>query len=171
MDNFDTTGTMISFIIGLTIGATVLFYIMKQQVQQLQQLTNHRRIGLLEEIAQHIGKVSHVYSKYASLVSEIGPKLERMSPKQQKELDELSAELVAVYEEVSIAESKLLLLGETRLEKALKLYTGKMAQYRRQVYPGRYNNIEEANALKQQVSEMRVQFYDILSQRYDQSGS
>jgi uncharacterized protein with von Willebrand factor type A (vWA) domain len=171
MDSFDFFSTLLASLTGLIIGALAVFYRMKSQLAELQQAGTQRRIGLLEQVAQHIGKVSHVYGKYASLVNEIGPRSERMSAKQLQELEALSTELVAVYEEVAIAESKLLLLGELRLEKALKLYTGKMAQFRRQVYPGRYNSAEEANALKQQVSEMRVQFYDVLSQRYDQKTS
>lgn len=168
MENFDFIGTLITFGLGATFGALAVFYSMKDKLQRQQQAGSQRRIDLLEQVAQHVGKVSHVFGKYSSLVSEIGIKAERMSPKQEKELDDLSNQLVAVYEEVSIAESKLLLLGEQRLEKALSLYTGKMAQYRKQVYPGRYNNVDEANRVRKEVAQMRDQFYDILSQRYDQ---
>ncbi|HEB28890.1 MAG TPA: hypothetical protein ENI05_14225 [Porticoccus sp.] len=168
MDNFDIIGSIITFALGLSFGGAAAFYTMKDKLQQQQQANAMRRIGLLEQVAQHTGKVSHVFSKYSSLVNEIGPKVERMSPKQERELESLSAQLVEVYEEVSIAESKLLLLGEQKLEKALKLYTTKMAQYRKQVYPGRYSNVDEAKQIKKEVSQMREQFYDILSQRYDQ---
>ncbi|MCP3909007.1 MAG: hypothetical protein GY712_13435 [Oceanicoccus sp.] len=172
MDNFDIIGTSIIFILGSIFGAAAVFYTLKDKLQQQQQAMSIRRIGLLEQVAQHVGKVSHVFSKYASLVAEIGPKVERMSAKQERELESLSEELVAVYEEISIAESKLLLLGEQKLEKAMKLYTAKMAQFRKQVYPGRYNKVDDARQLKTEVSQMREQFYDVLSQRYDQkSGS
>ncbi len=43
-----------------------------------------------------------------------------------------------------------------------------MAQYRRQIYPGRYQNTEEASALRKEVADMKTQFYDILSERFDQ---
>ncbi len=168
MDSFDFIGSLITFVIGLAFGAGAVLAVVKDKFRQQQQMQSARRINILEQVAQHIGKVSHVFSKYTSLVSEIGPKVERMSSKQQRELDDLSTQLVEVYEEVSIAESKLMLLGEQRLVKAMKLYTGTMAQYRKQVYPGRYNNIDEAKQLKTDVSQMRDQFYDILSQRYDQ---
>ena len=172
MENFDIIGTSIIFILGSIFGAAAVFYTLKDKLQQQQQAMSIRRIGLLEQVAQHVGKVSHVFSKYASLVAEIGPKVERMSAKQERELESLSEELVAVYEEISIAESKLLLLGEQKLEKAMKLYTAKMAQFRKQVYPGRYNKVDDARQLKTEVSQMREQFYDVLSQRYDQkSGS
>lgn len=168
MNNIDIFSTIIIFITGAIFGAAAVFYSIKDKLKQQQAAGSQRRIALLEQVAQHIGKVSHVFSKYSSLVNGIGTKAERMSAKQAQELDALSNELVEVYEEVSVAESKLLLLGEQRLEKALKLYTAKMAQFRKQIYPGRYSNVDEANQLKQEVSKMREQFYDILSQRYDQ---
>ncbi len=160
--------TLLSLLLGAGLGGAGVFFFMKDKVTQLRQATLSRRIGILEQVAQHVGKVSHVFSKYSSLVSEIGPNPDRMSVKQEKELEELSNQLVTVYEEVSIAESKLLLLGEQRLEKALKIYTSKMAQYRKQIYPGRYRKAEEAAQLRKEVSEMKEQFYTILSERYDQ---
>lgn len=168
MDNFDIIGNSIIFILGGIFGAAAVFYTLKDKLQQQQQAMSMRRIGLLEQVAQHVGKVSHVFSKYASLVTEIGPKIDRISAKQERELDSLSEELVEVYKEISIAESKLLLLGEQKLEKAMKLYTARMAQYRKRIYPGRYNKVDDARQLKTEVSQMREQFYDVLSQRYDQ---
>jgi hypothetical protein len=160
--------SIITLSLGAVFGGLAVFYSMKDRLKELQQANSSRRISMLEEVAQHIGKVSHVFSKYSSVVAEIGPKSERMSPKQNRELLDLSSQLVDVYEEATIAESKLLLLGEQRLEKALKLYTGKMAQYRRQIYPGRYTNVDQANTLRKEIAEMREQFYSILSERYDQ---
>lgn len=168
MENGEFLNTLIIFVLGIICGVVTLYLLMNPKLQALQAASAQRRISLIEQVAQHVGKVSHVYSKYSSLVSEIGTKTERMSAAQKQELDSLSAQLVDVYEEVAIAESKLLLLGEQKLEKALKLYTSKMAQFRKQVYPGRYSNEEEAAQLKRDVSQMRAQFYDVLSQRYDQ---
>ncbi|MEE8060059.1 MAG: hypothetical protein V3T17_19840 [Pseudomonadales bacterium] len=168
MNNTTFFDAVITIMLGAGFGGLAVFYSMKDKLKQLQQVNTSRRIGLLEQVAQHVGKVSHVFSKYASLASEIGPKAERMSAKQERELEELSNQLVEVYEEVSIAESKLLLLGEQRLEKALKLYTSKMALYHKQVYPGRYTDTEKVGLLRKDVTEMREQFYTILSERYDQ---
>lgn len=168
MNNAALINAIIILLLGATLGGVAVFYLMKEQLKQLQQASTSRRISLMEQVAQHAGKVSHVFSKYSSLVSEIGPRTERMSARQERELNELSTELVDVYEQAAIAEAKLLLLGEQRLEKALKLYTGKMAQYRRQIYPGRYQQVDQASKLRKEVAEMRDQFYNILSERYDQ---
>ena len=168
MDNATFFDAIITILLGAAFGALAVFYSMKDKLKQMQQASGSRRIGLLEQVAEHVGKVAHVFSKYASLASEIGPREERMSAKQQRELEDLSQQLVAVYEQISIAESKLLLLGEQRLEKALKLYTSKMAQFHKQIHPGRYKNADDATQQRREVAEMRDQFYGILSERYDQ---
>ncbi len=160
---------IVNLILGAAFGGLTVFFSLRHKLKQQQQNALRRRSSLLEEVAQHIGKVSHVFSKYSSLVNEVGPKAERISPKQQQELDALSEQLVEVYEEVSVAESKLLLLGEKRLQQALKLYTGKMAQYRKQYYPGRYLEQEQASHAKKELGNLRIQFYDILSERYDET--
>ncbi len=164
MDIFDT---LIKISLGACFGALLVFYVMRDKIDKQCRSNTMRRILLLEEVAQHVGKVSHVFGKYTALVNEVGPNSERMSMKQEQELEQLSSQLVDVYEQVSMAEAKLLLLGEKRLEKALKLYTAKMAQFRRQYYPGRYSSAEQAGQLKQETSQMREQFYNVLSERYD----
>lgn len=161
--------TIAMLILGAVFGGLSVFFTVKEKLRTIQEHQSQRRTTLLEEVAEHLGKITHVYSKYASLINEIGPKADRMSHKQQKELEELSTELVSVFEQVSVAESKLLLLGEKRLQKALKLYTGKMAQFRKQFYPGRYQNSEQTIAFKKELGTIRDQFYDTLSERYDEA--
>lgn len=171
MDNTTIVSTGISLLLGMSFGALAMFYSTKEKLKKYRQANASRRIGMLEQVAQHVGKVSHTFSKYSSLVSEIGPLTGGISVKQGAELEDLSSDLVSVYEEISIAESKLLLLGEKRLEKAMKLYTAKMAQYRKKIYPGRYSNSEEASTIKKDIISMKDQFYNILSERYDNNNS
>lgn len=159
----------IALLIGIALGGGALFLLLRSRLKEVNHPAQLRRVSLLEQVSEHVGKVAYVFNKYAALVIEIGPRRERMSARQHQELEELSSQLVEVYEQAAIAESKLLLLGEQRLEKALKLYTAKMAQFRKQIYPGRYQNTEHATALGREVSEMRDQFYAILSERFDQS--
>ncbi len=164
----DIIDTVVKIIVGAVVGGLAIYYLLKEKLDQQQRNKSLRRIDLLEEVAQHIGRVTHVFSKYASLINEVSGQSERMSSKQQQELDALGHELVEVYEEVSMAESKLLLLGEKRLEKAMKLYTSKIALYRKQFYPGRFSGREELSNARKEINQMREQFYDILSERYDQ---
>lgn len=168
MDSSVFIDIVIALLIGAVAGGAVVFLLLKDRLQAQDSGERVRGIELLEQVAEHVGKVSYVFGKYASLVTEIGPRAERMSARQERELDDLSEALVSIYEEASVAESKLLLLGEQRLEKALRLYTAKMAQFRKQVYPGRYQQAEESTRLKKEVNDMRDQFYSILSERYDQ---
>ncbi len=163
----DLLETVIKILIGALIGGVSLYVVLRDRLRQQDKAKVQRRMVMLEQVSQHIGKVSHVFGKYASLVTEIGVKKERMAAKQEQELTDLSNELVEVYEEVSVAEAKLLMLGEKRLEKAMKLYTTKMAQFRKQFYPGRYSNAEDLTAAKRDIGKMRDQFYDVLSERYD----
>lgn len=163
----DMLETIIKILIGAAIGGSAVYFPLRAKLQQQERSRSHRRLSILEEVSKHVGKVSHVFSKYSSLINEIGAHRDRMSLKQQQELDTLSNELVEVYEEVSIAEAKLLMLGEKRLEKAMKLYSGKMAQFRKQFYPGRYESAEDLAVAKKDISKMREQFYDVLSERYD----
>lgn len=167
MNSDSVIDLLITLLLGATTGGAAVFLLIRNKLKSADP-AGLRRVALLEQVAQHIGRVAYVFGKYTSLVSEIGPRTGRMSARQERELDDISNQLVAVYEEAAIAESKLLLLGEQRLEKALKLYTAKMAQFRKQVYPGRYHNAEDAARLQREVVDMRDQFYNILSERYDQ---
>lgn len=168
MESTDILDIFVKFALGAIFGGAAVFYAIKDRLEKQKKYNAGRRISLLEDVAQHVGKVSHVFGKYSTLVIEVGPNAARMSVKQEKELEELNNQLVEVYQEIAIAESKLLLLGEKKLDKALKIYTGKMAQFRKQFYPGRYTNIEELNTHKKETAAMREQFYDVLSERYDQ---
>ncbi|WP_019529910.1 hypothetical protein [Dasania marina] len=161
--------TVAMLVLGALFGGFSVHFSVKEKLRLVSEHKSQRRTTLLEEVAEHLGKVTHTYSKYASLINEIGPKADRMSLKQQKELDELSGQFVDVFEQVSVADAKLLLLGEKRLQKSMKLYTGKMAQFRKQFYPGRYHSSEQTTAFKKELSTVRDQFYDTLSERYDQA--
>lgn len=160
--------TLIELIIGAVLGSLAVFFILREKINRYEKNITLRRSTILEEVAAHIGKVSHVFSKYSSVLNEVGPTTDRMSPKQEQELEDLSKQLVEVYEQISIAEAKLLLLGEKTLQRALKLYSGKMALFRKQFYPGRYSDPDEAVKMKKELANLRTQFYDILSQRYDE---
>ena len=154
--------------IGFLLGAAASYYLLRERLRQYQDGNALRKISLLEQVAQHVGKVTHVFSKYVSLVNDIGPRREKMTAKQERELEQLSQALVDVYEEISMAEAKLLLIAEKRLHKALTIYTANMAQFSKQFYPGRYSQEEDLATQRREISRLREQFYDTLSERYDQ---
>lgn len=150
---------------GLTL---VGFYFLNRQRREPVVDNGNRRVELLEEVAGHVGKVSHVFARYSALISDSLRFAGNIPVKLQEELDQVTSHLVAIFEEISSAESKLLLLGEKRLEKALHLYSGRLAFFRNNYPPGRPSNSDkDIQETKREIARLRDQFYDILSERYD----
>ena len=72
------------------------------------------------------------------------------------------------FEKLSDAEAKLLMLGEKSMERTLRLYAARIALFRKQVYIGRQDISEQEIAdLKSGIMQLREQFYELLSKRYD----
>ena len=143
-----------------------LLIVRRREPRGLQ--AEQRRLEILEKISADVGTVSHVFSKYCSLVVESLRFGERWPVSRHKELEQITTDLAREFEKLSDAESKLLMLGEKALEKNLRLYGAKVAQFRRQVHVGR-EGIEEDDilAMKRDINLLREQFYDFLSKKYD----
>lgn len=130
--------------------------------------SEHRKIGLLEEISCEVGKVNHSFAKYSALVIESTRFGKRWPPDRRQELNRINEELVHEFEKLAAAEAKLLMLGEKTMEKTLRLYAAKIAFFRKQVYVGRQDISEQEIAdIKTTIMQLREQFYDLLSRRYD----
>jgi len=127
-----------------------------------------KKMGLLEQISSDVGHVNHSFAKYSSLVIESTKFGKRWPPARKQELERVNSELVAEFERLSAAEARLLMLGEKTMEKTLRLYASRIALFRKQVYVGRQDISEQEIAdLKNSIMQLREQFYDILSRRYD----
>lgn len=144
--------------------AMLIFYRKQEKPIKAEQ----RRLEVLETIAADVGNVSHIFAKYSALVVEsmrFGP---RWPDSRKQELNSVSQTLMDEFKKLSDAESKLLMLGEKLLEKNLRLYGSKVANFRRQVYVGRTDiSEEEILAMKKDINLLREQFYDFLSKKYD----
>lgn len=126
------------------------------------------KANLLEDISSSVGHVNHSFAKYSSLVIESTRFGKRWPPARKQELERINAELVIEFEKLSDAEAKLLMLGESTMEKTLRLYAARIALFRKQVYIGRQDISEQEIAeLKSGIMELREQFYNLLSKRYD----
>lgn len=126
------------------------------------------RISLLEEISAKVGHVNHSFARYSSLVIESTRFGKRWPVERKQELDRINMELVREFEKLSDAEAKLLMLGEKTMEKTLRLYAARIAVFRKQVYVGRQDISEQEIAdLKKAIMQLREQFYELLSRRYD----
>jgi len=126
------------------------------------------RLSLLEEISAKVGHVNHSFARYSSLVIESTRFGKRWPVERKQELDRINHELVREFEKLSDAEAKLLMLGEKTMEKTLRLYAARIAVFRKQVYVGRQDISEQEIAeLKSAIMQLREQFYELLSRRYD----
>ncbi|ACE84214.1 hypothetical protein [Cellvibrio japonicus] len=163
------TDTPLKMGLGAIIAGLSAWLILRRsaQIQQSSQRDN-RRLQILEEVSSQVGTVTHIFAKYSSLVVESIQFGERWPQARRQELDLVNNELVAEFKKLAEAEAKLLMLGEKNLERSLRLYGAKIAVYRKQVYVGRQDiTPEQITALKSAIIQVREQFYDMLSRKYD----
>lgn len=129
---------------------------------------SRRRLKMLEEISASVGAVNHSFAKYSSLVIESTRFGNNWPAARKLELDKTNQELVVEFQKLAEAEAKLLMLGEKTMERTLRLYGARIALFRKQVYVGRQDiSDQEIADLKGSVLQLREQFYDLLSRRYD----
>lgn len=152
--------------------ATAFFYMGRlwHKTQALADAppTQHRKLSYLEQISADVGHVNHSFAKYSALVIESTRFGKRWPAARKQELERINAELVKEFDRLAEAEARLLMLGEKTMEKTLRLYAARIALFRKQVYVGREDITEQEIAdLKNSIMQLREQFYDILSRRYD----
>ncbi|SMF43519.1 hypothetical protein SAMN02745866_02766 [Alteromonadaceae bacterium Bs31] len=165
---FVDTGLKVALGASLAIGCIWLGKAWRDRQHNDTQQPQRKRINLLEQISADVGHVNHSFAKYSSLVIESTRFGKRWPPARKHELEQVNAELVHEFERLSAAEAKLLMLGEKTMEKTLRLYAARIALFRKQVYVGRQDISEQEIAdLKASIMQLREQFYDILSRRYD----
>lgn len=172
MDNelfLQITDTSLKVGLGALIAAITAWIMLRKSTQQpAVSARENRRLQILEEVSTQVGTVTHIFAKYSSLVVESIQFGERWPQARRIELDAVNTELVAEFKKLAEAEAKLLMLGEKNLERSLRLYGAKIAVYRKQVYIGRKDiSLEQITALKNTIVQVREQFYDMLSRKYD----
>ncbi len=156
--------------IGVLVSALFMMVILNRRHSNTKSAAHpdQRRLMILEGISADVGHLSHVFAKYSALVVESIHYGKHWPEARRKELELINHELVREFKKLSDAESKLLMLGEKALEKTLKLYGSKIANFRRQVYVGRTDMKDETIiAMKKDINLLREQFYEFLSKKYD----
>jgi hypothetical protein len=163
------TDTSLKIGLGALIAAVTAWIVLRKSNQQpVNNARDNRRLQILEDVSTQVGTVTHIFAKYSSLVVESIQFGERWPQARRVELDAVNTELVAEFKKLAEAEAKLLMLGEKNLERSLRLYGAKIAVYRKQVYIGRKDiSLEQITALKNTIVQVREQFYDMLSRKYD----
>ena len=163
------TDTSLKIGLGAIIAAATAWVVLRRSnPQPAASARDNRRLQILEDVSTQVGTVTHIFAKYSSLVVESIQFGERWPQARRVELDAVNTELVAEFKKLAEAEAKLLMLGEKNLERSLRLYGAKIAVYRKQVYIGRKDiSLEQITALKNTIVQVREQFYDMLSRKYD----
>ncbi|WP_331346486.1 energy transducer TonB [Cellvibrio sp. UBA7661] len=163
------TDTSLKIGLGALIAAVTAWVVLRRSApQQSNSLRDNRRLQILEEVSTQVGTVTHIFAKYSSLVVESIQFGDRWPQARRIELESVNTELVAEFKKLAEAEARLLMLGEKNLERSLRLYGAKIAVYRKQVYVGRKDiSLEQITALKNAITQVREQFYDMLSRKYD----
>ena len=129
-----------------------------------------RRYDTLEQVATHIEEFSHVALKYWALVAE-SVRFESDGKKWPKErsdqLDIVKAEYFSEAKNVTVAESKLLLLGLEKTSMKLRDYADFLKSLRRQYYVGKNGLTEkEMESVREELLGLRQDFFSELSNDY-----
>jgi len=164
------TDTSIKIGLGAAISGLVAWLVLWRTSHNMPNNSprDNRRMQILEDVSSQVGVVTHIFAKYSSLVVESIQFGERWPDARRQELDTVNSELVYEFRKLAEAESKLLMLGEKNLERSLRLYGAKIAVFRKQVYVCRKDiSHEQIGVLKLAVTQVREQFYDMLSRKYD----
>jgi flagellar biogenesis protein FliO len=166
---FTLTPSQVTLILLVLILAIASYLIMKRVQQQPSTgLKEQRRLQILEEVSTQVGSVTHIFSQYSTLVVESIQLGDRWPAARRQELDIINNSLVAEFKKLAEAEARLLMIGEKNLERSLRLYGSKIAIYRKQVFVGRKDiTPEQITSLKSAIHQVREQFYDMLSRKYD----
>lgn len=163
--------TSIKVTLGAVIAGISSYWLsgMRTKHNRNQQRLDHQR-DLLEGVAQQAEQVHHVFMKYFELINEYMNATKNHYEWPQSRRSELYLvldELVHSFNELTAAESKLLLLNEKPLYKSLRKFRSKVVFFRRHFYIDKKDlNEKEALEIKREVSKLREQFFDALSHRY-----
>jgi len=155
----------------LVSGLFFLWYLKRtgQMDQKSKEALDHRRI-MLQQVADQVGHVHHVYQQYLALVVEYSRIGTHWPETRRHDLRKMTEELVEVFKELNSAQATLLLLGEKKLEKALRVYGARIVAMRRLVASEKAMfSGEELTSLdenKKEIQNLREAFYDALSDRF-----
>lgn len=132
--------------------------------------SGRKKRELLEEVADYVSGVHHVYKQYIVLTQEFARAGEYWPKTRRDELKKISERLADEFRNLSKAESKLLLLGEKRLERGLRAYGSKIVSMRRVVYPEKGSmtaqDLVSLEEFKREISRLKEAFFESLSDRY-----
>lgn len=128
------------------------------------------RRQMLQQVAEQVGRVHLTYQQYLALVMEYSRMGSHWPENRRQELRKLTDELVLVFKELNTAQSTLLLLGEKKLEKALRVYGARIVAIRRLVTHEKNgfngDDLVTLEENKREIQGLKEAFFDTLSNRF-----
>lgn len=158
--------------LGMLFSALVFWWYLRRHRTLDQRIVEdlRKRRELLERVAANVGRVHHVYQQYLSLATEFTRYGQQWPRSRREEMSRVGQELVDVFRDLTEAESTLLLLGEKKLERTLRIYGAKIVNMRRQVHAEKQQfsgeELHTLDEVKREISQLRETFFDALSTRY-----
>lgn len=172
MTTLDIIDTAVKIGFGALISGATAYVItrLKYRSDLNKELLSRRQV-LLERVANQVEELNRVYLKYyASMLNFIRDKKEGIewSGYEKDEHKEVTKDLNAGFQELTSAEAKLLLLGETDAYDTLRTYGTKIHAFTQKVVYGNRENLEERDivSLMNEIREARINFYRVLSQQF-----
>ena len=155
----------------LVSGLIFLVYLKRHQtLDSRKEAEINRRRELLEQVAAQVGRVHFVYQQYLALATEFTRYGQHWPKSRRDELARVGEQLAEVFHALTEAESTLLLLGEKRLERSLRIYGAKIVNLRRQIYAEKQTltgeEIHLLDDVKKEIAQLKESFFDALSVRY-----
>lgn len=152
-------------------GLLFLVYLRRHQsLDAREEAEVNRRRQLFEQVAANVGQVHYVYQRYLALATEFTRYGQHWPRSRRDELAKAGDDLAVAFQALTEAESTLLLLGEKRLERSLRIYGAKIVNLRRQIYAEKQSltgeEIHLLDDIKKDIAQLKESFFDALSVRY-----
>lgn len=167
----DVLDTAVKIGLGAGISAVAAFWHSKyrDKAESAKEYEKRHRT-LLEQVAEQVELLNHVYLKYWALVIE-WVRYEKNNNKwpeeRRAELELTKTELFSTFASITSAESKLLLIGENEAYLKLRELGEAVVQFRRTCYVDKKSLTEqELDSKKLEIKKLREELYELLSNTY-----
>ena len=162
--------TAIKIGLGALISGTAAFLIARlNHAKEIEKARTNRRRELLEEIAEKVEKFNSATIRYWAILRERVEYEEQhapLPPLREEEWKAADETLNNSFEEITNAESKLLLLGEEQSQALLREYIQDVSDFSTKSFPARSVTLSEVGEFKTGFLRARKEFFATLSVIY-----
>lgn len=131
---------------------------------------NNRFFNSLEEISKLIEECTHISLKYWALVNESISKKSSFKPNREEELSKVEIELFHSFKNLTVAESKLMLLGLKEEASLLREYGMTLSKLRGKFFKGNEDiTVENMRDIREEILKKRETLFYNLSKIYNEN--